>query len=93
MECGNLSLALKDKRIKNSYIFFMQNDTNTNGYTRWFYFSIKNAKPNITYKFSIVNFRKKFNFFNEGFKPFVFSLIEARENGNGWSINAKKVKF
>ena len=34
----------------------MQSDTNTYGYSQWFYFSIKNAKPNVVYTFKIVNF-------------------------------------
>ncbi len=34
----------------------MQSDTNTYGYSQWFYFSIKNAKPNLAYTFRIVNF-------------------------------------
>lgn len=59
----------------------MQNDTNTKGYNRWFYFSIKNAKAGVRYKFSIVNFRKKFNFFNEGLKPVTYSQKKFEHTG------------
>lgn len=34
----------------------MQNDTNTNGYNQWFYFSILEAQANKKYTFKIVNF-------------------------------------
>jgi hypothetical protein len=34
----------------------MQNDTNTHGYTQWFYFSVKGMKKGTTYQFNVVNY-------------------------------------
>lgn len=51
----------------------MQNDTNTYGYSQWFYFSVRNMKKEEHYRFKIVNFvyipyyvEKKIFFFWEG---------------------------
>jgi hypothetical protein len=55
--------AFKNKVMPNSYVLFLQNDTNSYGYTQWFYFSLRFAKPKTTYKFSIVNFRKNHSLF------------------------------
>lgn len=43
-EGGNLRCAFKEKKEPNTYVLFMQNDTNTYGYNQWFYFSVRNAK-------------------------------------------------
>lgn len=67
-------MAFKNLQQESTYDLFMQTDTNTNGYNRWFYFSVKNAKKGVKYKFNVVNFRKKFAFFNEGLKPVIFSI-------------------
>lgn len=56
----------------------MQNDTNTNGYNQWFYFSIKNAQVGVKYYFRILNFRKRNSFFKEGNRPVVFSLKDSK---------------
>ena len=48
--------AFKSRREQNSYTLFMQNDTNTNGYNQWFYFSLRNAKPKTKYTFKIANY-------------------------------------
>lgn len=42
------------------YDLFIQNDTNTMGYNQWFYFSLKNAKKEINYRFRIMNFVFKY---------------------------------
>ena len=60
MEGGNLLCSFKSLAEKDTYILFMQNDTNTYGYNQWFYFSIKNAKKLINYTFKIVNFVRQF---------------------------------
>lgn len=48
--------ALKCKKEQNTYILFMQNDTNTYGYNQWFYFSVRNMKMQTKYTFRISNF-------------------------------------
>lgn len=54
-EGGNLMYAFQNKEMKNNYTLFLQNDTNSNGYNQWFYFSIKNINTKCTYRFSIIN--------------------------------------
>jgi hypothetical protein len=34
----------------------MENDTNRFGYNQWFYFSVRGAVANTTYRFKIMNF-------------------------------------
>lgn len=55
-EGGNLLCAFRAKKETNTYILFMQNDTNTYGYNQWFYFSIRNMKNNTKYTFRVANF-------------------------------------
>lgn len=54
-ECGNLHYAFRSTSHPNSYSLFLQNDTNSYGYNQWFCFSLKNAKPGINYRFTIMN--------------------------------------
>lgn len=50
----------------------MQNDTNTKGYSQWFYFSLRNQK-NKKIKINIVNFIKKTLMFLDGVRPVAYS--------------------
>lgn len=40
------------------YELWLRYDLYTSKHTQWFYFSIQNTRPNVTYRFSIVNFMK-----------------------------------
>lgn len=78
----------------------MQNDTNTYGYNQWFYFSMRNIKANVAYKFKIVNFvlhiitqKKRYSFFEIGFKPAIFSLMQAQQTKNGWYRDGSMIKY
>ena len=64
---------------------FLQNDTNTKGYNKWFYFAVRNKHKAQTYTISIVNFRKNFDFVKEGMKVTRFSQKENEMNGIGWT--------
>ena len=75
----------------NHYILFLQNDTNSNGYNKWFYFAVKNKKRLTNYTFSIVNYRKNLSFIKNGMKPVRFSLKTQEGKGNGWSRCGNKV--
>eukprot|EP00347_Sterkiella_histriomuscorum_P022485 403338316 len=55
-ECGNLLQA--EITNPNEYQLYMQVDTNTRGHQQWFYFKVKNTKPDRTYLFKIMNFTK-----------------------------------
>jgi hypothetical protein len=47
-------------------------DSNTSGYTGWFYFAITGMKPSHRYQFNIMNFRKKHALFQQGMKMTMF---------------------
>jgi hypothetical protein len=52
-ESGNLLAA--SKKEENYYQLVLQNDTNTNGYTQWFFFRVSNTRKNTRVKFNIIN--------------------------------------
>jgi hypothetical protein len=49
-ESGNLMVAYRSLVDAHTYKLLMQNDTNSKGYNRWFYFAVGNAKRGISYK-------------------------------------------
>jgi len=53
-ECGNLLFTFQDVEAPEEYHLVLHNDTNSRGYTQWFYFSIENHQGS-TVKFHIVN--------------------------------------
>lgn len=52
----------------NEYDLFLRVDTNTIGYTGWFYFEVKNTKRNQKAKFNILNMSKSESPYNRGMK-------------------------
>lgn len=55
-ESGNLDTVFQTG--PNEYDLYIRVDTNTRGHTSWFYFKLKNGKPNQTIKLNIMNFCK-----------------------------------
>ena len=51
---------------------------------QWFYFSVSNADPNITYHFNICNFAKPASLYNEGLQPCLYSSELAASQHLGW---------
>jgi hypothetical protein len=92
-ECGNLMMAYRSMIEPHSYKLLLQNDTNSKGYNRWFYFAVSNGRRGISYKLEITNFRKYFEFFRQGMRPTCFSLQQHREKGNGWSKCGRNLHF
>jgi len=43
------------------YELWLRTDLYTEKHTQWFYFMVSNTQPNITYRFTIVNFMKVCN--------------------------------
>merc|ERR1712166_685185 len=60
-ECGNLAKAtlMRAQRGHQLYHLLVSNDTNSNGHTQWFFFSVEGAIPGVEYEFQIRNFSKK----------------------------------
>lgn len=47
------------------------NDTNSRGYTQWYYFSVISKSKNVTIKFNIVNLYKNRSLYEHGMKPLI----------------------
>jgi len=81
-ESGNL---LKAIRITDTYYELrLRSDLYTSRHTQWFYFRIKNMKPDVEYRFSFVNFGKPDSQYGVGMKPVLYSEVEAEISGTGW---------
>ncbi|GAX75978.1 hypothetical protein CEUSTIGMA_g3421.t1 [Chlamydomonas eustigma] len=72
-EGGNLRAAVQV--YDNEYDLFLAADINdrTDGgnLCQWFYFAVWNVEPGISYKFNVVNFKKKTSLFGAGKQPLV----------------------
>ncbi|KAJ8298800.1 hypothetical protein KUTeg_022860 [Tegillarca granosa] len=69
-ESGNLSKAVKVNET--DYELWLRYDLYTNKHTQWFYFRVKNTRPNMTYRFTIVNFMKSDSLYNYGMRPVIY---------------------
>eukprot|EP00471_Norrisiella_sphaerica_P002465 CAMPEP_0184482694 /NCGR_PEP_ID=MMETSP0113_2-20130426/4273_1 /TAXON_ID=91329 /ORGANISM="Norrisiella sphaerica, Strain BC52" /LENGTH=1184 /DNA_ID=CAMNT_0026862581 /DNA_START=101 /DNA_END=3655 /DNA_ORIENTATION=- len=76
------------------YDLILQSDTNTTGYTQWFYFSVKKMKKNINYTFNVVNNEKQTSGFNTGMRPVIYSEKEFGKSGLGWTrVAANSISY
>ena len=83
-ESGNLLAASRQK--ENEYQLILQCDTNTLGYTKWFYFRVSNTYKGNKVKFIIIN---QVNIhLIESKKVIVFTQKELKL----WSIQKRRVK-
>jgi len=41
-----------------NYELWLRTDLYTEKHTQWYYFMVSNTKPNVTYRFTVVNFIK-----------------------------------
>ena len=73
-EGGNLDLVLKHYDKKNYYECYLRPDSNSNGNTHWFYFSVTNRYKHQVITINIANISKFTSLYNQGFRPSVFSL-------------------
>ena len=81
-ECGNLMRAV---RITDTYYeLHMRTDLYTDRHCGWFYFRVQNMRPEVEYRFSLVNFGKPDSQYGSGMKPVMYSEKEAADKGVGW---------
>nr|XP_026690269.1 uncharacterized protein LOC104265751 isoform X2 [Ciona intestinalis] len=90
-ESGNLRQARRTGELE--YELVLKTDMYTNRHTQWYYFKVQQAKPNCTYKFSIINFLKKDSLYNYGMKPLLYSEHLAKEKGIGWHRGGKNISY
>ena len=70
-ESGNLQLAYNTNT--NEYQLFLHNDTNTSGYTQWFFFRVNNTRSNTKATFHIMNLLRKKTKYSFGITVWVYS--------------------
>lgn len=90
-ECGNLDkvtiVALDE------YNLFLNPDTNTRGYSQWFYFAVGNTRENTKVTFHILNCTNPAGLFKKGMKPLVFSEAEYKDKGTQWTPDTANVTY
>ena len=86
-ESGNLKKAVQVS--DHEYNLYLEFDTETLGYTQWFYFSVSNKKNRPSVRFNIQNFVKYDSLYNKGMKPVVYSTQLA----TGWTRDCSSVAY
>lgn len=90
-ESGNLHKAVKVS--ENEYNLWMDFDTETKGYTQWYYFSVKNYKAGHRVRFNLVNLMKYESLYNAGMKPLVYSTFRFENEGVDWHREGSAVSY
>ena len=90
-ESGNLHKAIKVS--ENEYNLLLDYDTETEGFTQWYYFSVKNYKQGHTVRFNIINLMKYESLYNNGMKPLVYSSYKASLNQIGWHRDCCSISY
>ena len=75
------------------YELFLHNDTNTTGYTQWFFFRVSNVAKGKTLNLNIMNFLRKTTKYSNGIKLWVYSRKNAEINNIGWHHTTEDVKY
>ncbi|ESO95340.1 hypothetical protein LOTGIDRAFT_117158, partial [Lottia gigantea] len=90
-ESGNLAKAIKVGEY--DYELYLRYDLFTSKHTQWYYFRVKNTRPNIKYRFTIVNFMKPDSLYNYGMKPLMYSEKSAQQKKIGWIRAGTDIKY
>ena len=90
-ESGNLQLAYQT--APNTYQLFLHNDTNTTGYTQWFFFRVSNGKRDQKVTFDIMNLLRKKTKYCYGIKIWIFSTKNNKINKTGWYHTNDRVEY
>ncbi|XP_025088397.1 uncharacterized protein LOC112560646 isoform X7 [Pomacea canaliculata] len=90
-ESGNLAKAVKVGDYE--YELWLRYDLYTDKHTQWFYFSFSNTRPNVQYRFTIVNLLKPDSLYNNGMRPLMYSDKEANLKKVGWIRGGQDIKY
>jgi cytosolic carboxypeptidase protein 2/3 len=63
-------------------------DLYTSRHTQWYYFQVRNAKPNVQYRFTICNLLKPDSLYNRGMRPLLYSESDARNSSSRSNSNS-----
>jgi hypothetical protein len=75
------------------FLLFLTCDSNTKGYTQWFYFSIRNARKDTSISLLILNLSKNGSPFGRGMKPITLSLVRQKRLGVTWTRGGHEVRY
>jgi hypothetical protein len=81
-ESGNLKLAIR--QTETDYMLYLDEDTNSQNYSQWFFFSVLGRKKGQTIKLTIANLLKVDSLYNEGMRVCVFSEKKYYVSKIGW---------
>eukprot|EP00794_Sanderia_malayensis_P018239 gene18239-20058_t len=90
-ESGNLMRAIKLGDC--DYELWLRFDLYTKKHTQWYYFQVKNTRPSMQYRFTIMNFIKTGSLYNMGMRPLIYSEHDAKTKGIGWTRVGTKIKY
>lgn len=90
-ESGNLLAAFKMN--ENSYQLLMQNDSNTKGYSQWFFFRVSNTKSGMNVKLNMINLMKQYSLYNKGLKILIYSEKKAEKEKIGWHRGGLNISY
>jgi hypothetical protein len=88
------SASVSSARIpQQEYELLIHPDIKNGAYRQWFYFEVRNGRPGITYRFSLVNLAKSGALFGQGLQPVVYSEHDAATKGLGWRHRGTNVRY
>ena len=83
---------VKNEEIE-KYELFLHNDTNTSGYTQWFFFRVSNTKKGKTVNLNIMNLLRKRTKYSNGIKIWCYSRKNSDINKVGWHHTTENVNY
>eukprot|EP00391_Amoebophrya_sp_Ameob2_P000675 CAMPEP_0179009986 /NCGR_PEP_ID=MMETSP0795-20121207/16561_1 /TAXON_ID=88552 /ORGANISM="Amoebophrya sp., Strain Ameob2" /LENGTH=993 /DNA_ID=CAMNT_0020705213 /DNA_START=120 /DNA_END=3100 /DNA_ORIENTATION=- len=81
-ESGNLRRVVQVSSVE--YDLVLNPDYNTTSHAQWYYFRVTNMRRGTAYRFNIINLIKPTSLYNEGMRPVIYSMRNAKEKGQGW---------
>ncbi|XP_016772529.2 cytosolic carboxypeptidase 2 isoform X1 [Apis mellifera] len=90
-ESGNLCKVVK---ITDTYYqLYLRKDLYTQRHTQWYYFRISNTRSRTNYRLSIVNLSKEESLYNEGLRPLLYSIEDAKKRAVGWRRCGENIAY
>ena len=89
---NNTSDGVKNEELE-KYQLFLHNDTNTSGYTQWFFFRVSNTKKGKTVNLNIMNLLRKKTKYSNGIKVWCYSRKNSEINKIGWHHTTENVNY
>lgn len=76
-----------------AFQLILQNDTNTNGYSQWFFFRVSNTQKGNSVNLNIINMLKSYSLYKKGMKILVYSEKKAEKEKIGWHRSGEKIQY